>query len=232
MEINGVEYITSFSIASRCNCHIRVVQRYLKENYSHVRTRVKGSYYYPKDVLSKALEELTAQDYDLILAKFKPKLKYNGVEYTTAAELARASNRTPDSVRKLIVDKFRDKRIAVLSNSTRAYYYPYNLAKSYLEGISNNTKHYVYVLADKNSQMVKIGLSTDVRARIRKLTYESGRELKLVYNSTPLTRTQAFEMETKLHNHFAKWIAHHSRNVKWEWYNIDYSLILDYIESR
>lgn len=229
------KYIDSRTIAARCNCHLRVVQNYLKENYSHVRTRIKGSYYYPEDLISKALEVLTARedtgDYDLVLEEFKPKLKFNGVLYATIVELSRIRNRTPDSVRKLIADKFQNERIAVLSHSTRAYYYPYNLVKSYLEGLEGSKEHYVYVLADINSQIIKIGFSTNVASRILKLTHASGRELKKVYNSPPLTRTQALEMESKLHKHFAKWIAHHSKHVKWEWFEIDYQKVLEYIES-
>jgi len=236
MEIKGVKYVNSQYVANHCNCHIRVVQRYLKDNYSEIRVKINGSYYYPLESLNQALMELSSRDntldYDIIVPEFKPKLTYKGEIYATAVELARIYNRTADSIRKLLYNEFLNSRIGVLSNYTRAYYYPLRLVSDYLSTHDDTKNHYVYVLVDINSDMVKIGLSTNVPLRLRKLTHTSGRELKVAYKSPALNRTQAFEFETELHNHFSKWIAHHSRYVKWEWYNIDYILILDYIESR
>lgn len=83
----------------------------------------------------------------------------------------------------------------------------------------------VYIVTNLGSFKSKIGISASPRARLGNMQTGSPEKLYLVYESRPVSRAMAAEVERIVHAHLAEWRLHG------EWFDLPYDLCVEPIET-
>jgi hypothetical protein len=82
----------------------------------------------------------------------------------------------------------------------------------------------VYAVTNLGSFRTKVGISANPRARLGNMQTGSPEKLYLVYQSRPINRTKAQEVERIVHLHLAQWRLHG------EWFDVPYDMCVEPIE--
>ena len=82
----------------------------------------------------------------------------------------------------------------------------------------------VYLITNLGSFRTKIGISANPQGRLSGMQTGSPEALYLVYQSRPVARSMAVEVERMVHAHLAEWRLHG------EWFDLPYDLCVEPIE--
>lgn len=82
----------------------------------------------------------------------------------------------------------------------------------------------VYIVTNLGSFKSKVGISANPAARLSNMQTGSPELLYLVYESRPVSRQMAVEVERIVHAHLAEWRLHG------EWFDLPYDLCIEPIE--
>lgn len=85
-------------------------------------------------------------------------------------------------------------------------------------------KSYAYIIKNLDSNNLKVGVGSDPLKRLKQLQTGCDSELSLVYTS--FLCSNAFTLETDIHNHFKE---HH---VRGEWFKVGEKEVINYLEKQ
>jgi len=89
--------------------------------------------------------------------------------------------------------------------------------------IEDKPKKKIYIIQDKNTKNIKIGVSKDPQSRLCVANTYNPNTLCLIYESKPIKN--AMQLEHRIHMYFMNY------NIKNEWFKISSNVAIDYIKS-